>query len=170
MKKLIFLKGLLFVFTILVIPTIDANAAEDLLKVDKTLIIQIVIFIAAIFILNSLLFKPLIQLVERREQLTTGRIKEAKELERKVEQIIKEYKEKLDEVRAKAMEERNEIRRQAQAAAEEMIAKAHSEAQTLLEEAIAELGLEAREIRAKIKPEIEILARNMASQVLGREL
>jgi hypothetical protein len=30
--------------------------------------------------------------------------------------------------------------------------------------------LEAREIRAKIKPEIEILARNMASQVLGREL
>lgn len=170
MKKLILQKGLLFVFTILVISTIDANAAEELLKVDKTLIIQIVIFIAAIFILNSLLFKPLLQLVERREQLTTGRIKEAKELERKVEQIIKEYKEKLDEVRAKAMEERNEIRRQAQAAAEEMIAKAHSEAQTLLEEAKAKLGLEARELRGKIKPEIEILARNMASQVLGREL
>ena len=170
MKKLIFLKGLLFVFTILVIPAIDANAAEELLKVDKTLIIQIVIFIAAIFILNSLLFKPLLQLVERREQLTTGRIKEAKELERKVEQIIKEYKEKLDEVRAKAMEERNEIRRQAQAAAEEMIAKAHNEVQALLEDARAKLELEAREIRAKIKPEIEMLARNMASQVLGREL
>src|SRR3990172_12395266 len=106
MKKLILLKDLLFVFTILVISTIDANAAEDLLKVDKTLIIQIVIFLAAIFILNPLLFKPLLQLVERREQLTTGRIKEAKELERKVEQIIKEYKEKLDEVRAKAKEKR----------------------------------------------------------------
>src|SRR3972149_2277338 len=148
MKKLILQKGLLFVFTILVISTINANAAEELLKVDKTLIIQIVIFIAAIFILNSLLFKPLLQLVERREQLTTGRIKEAKELERKVEQIIKEYKEKLDEVSAKA----------------------HSETQALLEEAKAKLELEAREIRAKIKPEIEILARNMASQVLGREL
>ena len=163
-------KVLAFVLIVLFATTINSNAAEELLKVDETLIIQIVIFIATIFILNSLLFKPLLQLVERREELTTGRIKEAKELERKVEQIIKEYKEKLDEVRAKAMEERNEIRRQAQAAAEEMIAKAHSETQALLEEAKAKLELEAREIRAKIKPEIEILARNMASQVLGREL
>lgn len=163
-------KVLAFVLTVLFATTINSNAAEELLKVDETLIIQIVIFIATIFILNSLLFKPLLQLVERREELTTGRIKEAKEFERKVEQITKEYKEKLDKVRAKAMEERNEIRRQAQAAAEEMIAKAHSEAQALLEEAKAKLELEAREIRAKIKPEIEILARNMASQVLGREL
>jgi F-type H+-transporting ATPase subunit b len=161
---------LLFIFTFLVISTTNAKAAEELLRIDKTLIIQMVIFISAIFILNSLLFKPLLQLVERREQLTTGRIKEAKELEKKVEQIIKEYKEKLDEVRAKAMEERNEIRRVAQTAGEKLIAKAHDEAQALIQEAKAKLWLEASEIREKIKPEIEILARDMASQILGREL
>jgi F-type H+-transporting ATPase subunit b len=161
---------LLFIFTFLVISTTNAKAAEELLRIDKTLIIQMVIFISAIFILNSLLFKPLLQLVERREQLTTGRIKEAKELEKKVEQIIKEYKEKLDEVRAKAMEERNEIRRVAQTAGEKLIAKAHDEAQALIQEAKAKLWLEASEIREKIKPEIETLARDMASQILGREL
>ncbi len=162
-------KILLFVLTILVISTANAKAAEELLKIDKTLIIQIVIFVATIFILNSLLFKPLLQLVERREKLTTGRIKEAKELEGKVKQIMKEYKTKLDEVRARALEERNEIRRGAQAAAQEMIGKAREEAQALLEEAKARLELEAKEIRAKIKPDIEVLAREVASQILGRE-
>ncbi len=162
--------GLLLAFTILVVFTTDAKAAEGLLSVDKTIIIQIVIFIAAIFILNSLLFKPLLQLIERREELTTGRLKEAKELEARVEEIMKEYKEKLDEVRARAMEERNEIRREAETAGEKIVARAHDEAQALLHEAKAKLESQARDIREKIKLEIEILARDMASQILGREL
>jgi F-type H+-transporting ATPase subunit b len=163
-------KGLSLVFIILTISTTNALASEELLKIDKTLIIQVVIFIATIFILNSVLFKPLLQLVERREALTTGRLKEAKELEARVTQIMKEYKEKLDEVRAKAMQERNEIRREALTAGEKIIAKAHNEAQALLQEAKAKLESEAREIREKIKPEIEILARETASQILGRDL
>ena len=52
----------------------QANAAEDILSVDKTVVIQMVIFLASIFILNSLLFKPLLALVDKREQLTTGTI------------------------------------------------------------------------------------------------
>lgn len=161
---------LVLVLTILFVSVSDASAAEELLKIDKTLIVQLIIFIATIFILNSLLFKPFIEVVEKREKLTTGRIKEAKELEVKVEQITREYRAKLDEIRAKAMEERNEIRREAQAAAEDLIGKAHKEAQALLEEARSKLRLEAKEIRERIKPEIEVLAREMALQILGRKV
>ncbi len=161
---------LVLVLTILFISVSDAGAAEELLKIDKTLIVQLIIFIATIFILNSLLFKPLIGVVEKREKLTTGRIKEAKELEEKVDHITREYRAKLDEIRAKAMEERNEIRREAQAAAEDLIGKAHKEAQALLEEARSKLKLEAKEIRERIKPEIEVLAREMALQILGRKV
>jgi F-type H+-transporting ATPase subunit b len=161
---------LVLVVAILFISVSDAGAAEELLKIDKTLIVQLIIFIATIFILNSLLFKPLIGVVEKREKLTTGRIKEAKELEEKVEQIMKEYRAKLDEIRAKAMEERNEIRREAQAAAEDLIGRTHKEAQALLEEARSRLNLETRDIRERIKPEIEVLAREIVLQVLGRKV
>jgi F-type H+-transporting ATPase subunit b len=164
------IEALLFVLIIFFISASNAGAAEELLKLDKTLIIQLIIFIATIFILNSLLFKPLLGLVEKREKLTTGRIKEAKDFNEKVEQIVREYRIKLDEIRAKAMEERNEIRRQAQSAAEDLIGKAHKEAQALLEEAREKLELEAKEIRERIKPEIEILAREMALQILGRKV
>jgi len=161
---------LVLVVAILFISVSDAGAAEELLKIDKTLIVQLIIFIATIFILNSLLFKPLIGVVEKREKLTTGRIKEAKELEEKVEQIMKEYRAKLDEIRAKAMEERNEIRREAQAAAEDLIGRTHKEAQALLEEARSRLNLETRDIRERIKPDIEVLAREIVLQVLGRKV
>ncbi len=161
---------LVLVVAILFISVSDAGAAEELLKIDKTLIVQLIIFIATIFILNSLLFKPLIGVVEKREKLTTGRIKEAKELEEKVEQIMKEYRAKLDEIRAKAMEERNEIRREAQAAAEDLIGRTHKEAQALLEEARSRLNLETQDIRERIKPEIEVLAREIVLQVLGRKV
>jgi len=167
MKKITWV--LLFVLTILFVSVSEAGAAEDLLKIDKTLIIQLIIFIATIFILNSLLFKPLLGLVEKREKLTTGRIKEAKELGEKVELITREYRAKLDEIRAKAMEERNEIRREAHAAAEDLIGNVHKETQALLEEARSKLELEVKEIREKIKPEIEVLAREMALLILGRE-
>jgi F-type H+-transporting ATPase subunit b len=148
----------------------QANAAEDILSVDKTVVIQMVIFLASIFILNSLLFKPLLGLVDKREQLTIGTIEEAKKLEEKVGQIIEEYNSKLNEARARALEERNETRRQAQVLHEEMIKKAREEAQALLEEAKHKLELETSEIKGKIRSDVETIARDMASRILGKEV
>lgn len=161
---------LFFTLIALIISTFDAMAAEDILSVDKTLIIQIIIFIAAIFILNSLLFKPLLELVGRREKLTTGTIEEANQLGEKVNQIINEYNLKLNEARAQAIEERNEIRRQAQSAYDDIVKKAREEAQALLEEAKAKLQSETKEIKEKVRSDIEVLAREIASRVLGKEV
>jgi F-type H+-transporting ATPase subunit b len=161
---------LFFILTFLLISTYRATAAEDILSVDKTLIIQIIIFIASIFILNAFLFKPILELLEKREKLTTGTIKEAKKLEEEVEHIIKDYEAKLNEARSQAIEERGEIRRRAQAAAEDLIGKARKEAQILLEEAKIKLELEAKEIKEKIRPDIEVLARELASQILRKEV
>jgi F-type H+-transporting ATPase subunit b len=148
----------------------DAIAAEDILKIDKIVIFQIVIFVAAIFILNSLLFKPLFQLVDKREQLTTGAIKEANELRQRIDQIIVEYNAKLDEARSQASEERNKIRNDANKAADEIIKKARDQAQTLLNQAKDKLESEKVEKERSIQPEIKSLARNVASRILEKEL
>jgi F-type H+-transporting ATPase subunit b len=146
-----------------------ASAAESVLSVDKSLIIQIVIFVASIFILNNLLFRPLLNIVEKRERLTVGAIEEAKRLEAEVERIIGEYNRRLNEARAQAMEERNEMRRQAQRAAEELVERAKREAQILIEEAKSKLEGEMGVIKERIKPEIEVLAKELALQILGKK-
>ncbi|MFQ5787835.1 MAG: hypothetical protein ACE5H1_07615, partial [Thermodesulfobacteriota bacterium] len=73
-------KSSLIISLLLIVTSSNAFAAEDILKIDKILIFQIIIFIAAIFIINSLLFKPLLELVDKREKLTTGTIEKANEL------------------------------------------------------------------------------------------
>lgn len=148
----------------------NALAAEDLLSVNKTVIIQIIIFIAAIFILNALVFKPFLSLIDRRHKLTRGAIEEAEELERKVKGIIEEYDQKLAEARAQAQEERSKIVQEAESASSAMISKAREEAEGILEEAKGKLETEASVMKEKLKGEVQLLAKDIASKVLGKEV
>ena len=154
---------------LLLISASQAFAAEDLLSVNKTVIIQIVIFIAAIFILNTLVFKPFMKLIDRREKLTKGAIGEAKELKEKVKEIILEYEAKLNDARAQAQEERNKIVREAEAAASEIISKTREETAGLLDEAKKKLESESEVIKEKLKGDVQLLSNEIASRILGRE-
>ena len=154
---------------LLLISASQAFAAEDLLSVNKTVIIQIVIFIAAIFILNTLVFKPFMKLIDRREKLTKGAIREARELEEKVKEIILEYEAKLNDARAQAQEERNKIVREAEAAASLIISKTREETAGLLDEAKKKLESESEVIKEKLKGDVQLLSKEIASRILGRE-
>jgi F-type H+-transporting ATPase subunit b len=146
-----------------------AFASEDLLSVNKTVIIQIVIFIAAIYILNTLVFKPFIELIDRRDKLTKGAIKEAKELEEKVKEIILEYEAKLNEARAQAQEERHKIVREGESAAAAIISKTREETAGLLDDAKKKLEAETEVIKDKLKGDVQLLSKEIATKVLGRE-
>ncbi len=162
----------LFVFSCLVVVlTHNAYAADDLLSVNlQGLLIQMVIFIIAIFVLNKLVFQPFIQLIDRRDKLTKGTIKEAEELEEKVKQIIEEYDVKLTEARAEAQEERNLIMREAQVAADSIVGKAREESASLLHDAKIKLEADTQEIKSKIQGDIDVLAKDIAARILGREV
>ncbi len=145
-------------------------ASGDLLSVNYTVFIQIVIFLIAIYILNKLIFKPFIGLVDRRDKLTRGAIDEAHELEEKVKEIIEEYDAKLSEARALAIEERNKLVQEGQGVAQEIIGAARSETSELLHEAKNKLESDTKEIKEKIKGDIDGLASDIASKVLGKEV
>lgn len=147
----------------------QAFASEDLLSVNKTVLIQIVIFIAAIYILNSLVFKPFMELIDRRDKLTKGAIKEAKELEEKVKEIILEYEARLNEARAQAIDERNKIVREGESAAAAVVSKVREETSGLLDDAKKKLEAETVVIKEKLKGDVELLSKEIAARVLGRE-
>lgn len=165
------LKQFIFFSFALVILSSNAYAASgDLLSVNYTVFIQIIIFLAAIFILNKLVFKPFLNLVDRRDKLTRGAIEEAHELEEKVKSIIEEYDVKLHEARELAIEERNKLILEGQAVAGEILSKAREETGGLLEEAKAKLAADTKEIKDNIKGDIDKLADDIASKVLGKEV
>ncbi len=153
-------------FALTAVPS--ASAAEDLLSVDRTLAIQLVIFLVALFLLNRLVFRPLLGVWDRREELTAGTLREAEEMIRKAESSISEYNEKLAEARAQATETRNELRQQGQNESSKMLMAAREAAQAELEGARGTLESEVVKIRADLQGEIESLAAEIRDRVLRK--
>lgn len=148
----------------------DANAvADDLLTVDWTVGVQLVTFIVALWLLNKLVFRPLLRVRDRREELTAGTLKEAEETAQKAEETIAEYERRIAEARAAATETRNELRQRGQAEAAGILASAREEAQAELERKRAVLEGELSGIRAGLRSEAESLAASIAERVLGGE-
>lgn len=160
-----FLYAAIFVLT--TVP--PASAAENLLSVDQTLVIQLVIFLAALFLLNRLVFRPLLGVWDRREELTAGTLREAEEMTRKAESAISEYNEKLTEARAQATETRNELRQQGQNESSKMLISARDAAQAELEGARGTLESGVAKIRVDLQGEIESLAAEISDRVLRKE-
>jgi len=119
--------------------------------------------------LNSLIFKPLLGLLDRLEQLTKGTVVEARELTEKAENLINDYKQKINDARAEATEKRAEIRKEAQLISEKMISEARDESHSTLESYKRDLDVQVTDIKAKIKPEIENLAKEISDKVLSME-
>ena len=154
------------IFTLAVVS--PASAAEDMLSVDKTLGIQLVIFLVGLFLLNRLIFRPLLGVWDRREELTAGTLREAEEMTRKAEGAIAEYNEKLAEARAQATETRNELRQQGQNESSKMLLSAREAAQAELEGARGTLESEVAKIRTDLRDEIESLAAEISNRVLRK--
>lgn len=151
--------------------TNDAFAAGDeLLSFDSTVVIEFFIFVVAIYVLNKLLFQPLVNIRYRREDLTVVKMEEARKLNEDLEKRVNEYKNKIDSAREEAYEQRGEIRKQAQEQAEEIVAEARKEAEQQVEKYKQELASEVKDIKQSMKPQIESLAKNIASRVLAKEV
>lgn len=155
---------------LLLLSAANASAAsEDLLSVNYTVFIQVIIFIAAIFILNTLVFQPFLKLMDRRDRLTKGTMEEARELEARVKAIIEEYEARLADARTHAQEERSRIVKEAQDAATGIVSKAREETSSLIDEAKKKLEAEAESIKQKLGGDVETLAKEISSKILGRE-
>lgn len=159
-----------FIFVILSSSSCSFKIGEGLISFDQTIFLQFAIILASLYLLNKLIFKPLLGLLDRREELTKGTVQEARELTDQADKLIEDYNNKINEARAEAAEKRAEIRREAQTIAEKMISEARQESQTVLENYKKDLDIQVTDIKEKIKPEIEELAGNIASKVLGTEV
>ncbi|QMU55861.1 MAG: hypothetical protein GKS04_01480 [Candidatus Mycalebacterium zealandia] len=161
--KILFLGAFFAVFT----RAQGAVAADDLITADKTLFVQFVIFLVALYLLNILFFKPLMGLADRREKATSGSGKEAEDLSERAREMTEQYDSALKEAREIALAERAVITKEATTEAEKIVFSAREEARLILEKRVAELMAEAEKAKAEMKSEIEDMAAMVVRAVRG---
>ncbi len=135
---------------------------------NATLLIQLVVFLTLFFALNTLFWKPFLNLLDRRRALTTGSQEKAAGEEAELLRLEAEYQERVREARAAATEERQKQRAAADAAAKSTLDASRTEAARITDGIRADIEKATAEARSGLKAEADGIAKLMTNKVLGR--
>ena len=141
-----------------------------MVSLDYSLGIQIVNFLLLIFILNVLLYKPILGMIDRRKKQLEESESEIKRLQESVEQKMAAYEEKLRQAKAAAVEQKNEIIGQGAEEAKTVIAVVRAELPVIMEHFHVQMAGEIAAARGILTDRSQKLSIEIAEKVLGRSL
>jgi F-type H+-transporting ATPase subunit b len=156
----------------LLLAAAPAHAAEGLELVPRPqrLLALLVLFVLLVPLLDALLFRPLLAVLDERGSRIEGARARAAELARRAAELASQHDAAVRQVREAAQRERagavDEARRAHQAA----IAEARAEAERRIAATRAEVGAALAAARAQLRGEAAPLAREVAARLLGRSL
>ena len=142
----------------------------SIIDLDGTMFVQLAMFFVAFGLLYVLVFKPMVAVLEAREQAIDGAKEEAKQLEQDVKAKQASFDAELRKVRGSAGDERERLRAEALELERKLLDTVRKETTDLVEEARQRLDVEARAARGELAASRADLAREIASKVIGREV
>ncbi|MDX9762178.1 MAG: F0F1 ATP synthase subunit B [Desulfomonilia bacterium] len=141
-----------------------------MIELNWTFFVQIFNFLLLMFILNKILYKPILKVLDEREARIAGGQEKAKELLDESQSILKSYNEKLYGAKIDAMTVKNSSRKQAVDEANEIIENARRNAETIVLDVQKEMTEEIARVKSELEPEIGVMAGTIAQQILGRKV
>jgi F-type H+-transporting ATPase subunit b len=142
----------------------------SIIDIDGTAFVQLALFFIAFFALKALVFKPMLAVLDARDEAIDGAKELAKRLDVEVKEKQASFEAELRKVRGASGEERDRLRAEGLELERKLLEKVRVETQKLAADAKAKLDEEAALARQKLAAQRPELAREIASKVLGREV
>jgi F-type H+-transporting ATPase subunit b len=141
-----------------------------MISLDYSVILQILFFLLFWFLMDRIIFKPFLGLLDERERRTEGAKAETAALIEDAERLRGEY----ESGTAKAQEEAEAVKEailvDARRSREQLLAQAREEAGKMMERSRGEIRIELQKARELVLREAEAIARQMTEKILGRRL
>jgi F-type H+-transporting ATPase subunit b len=148
-----------------------AAAAEDGLQIIPdlgTVLLLLVLFVVLVPLLNNLLFKPLLGVLDERAARIEGARVRAAELAQQSAALLARHDEAVRQAREIAHAEQVRLVEEARRAHQATVGEARSAAERELHGAREELSRSAESARGTLGSEAEPLAREITARLLGR--
>ncbi|MBI5075978.1 MAG: ATP synthase F0 subunit B [Nitrospirae bacterium] len=121
----------------------------------KWLIVLLINFLVLVYILNILLFRPLLALFKERESSVKGSLDAAKEMDRKKEEGLEKMSKELSEARHKAKDAFEKLREEGLNSQKMSMAEAEAQAAAMLQKAREELKAETEKAKNTLRADAE---------------
>jgi F-type H+-transporting ATPase subunit b len=140
------------------------------LDFDKTVIYQMILFLGLMLILKPLVFDPVLKIFAIREERTEGARAEARRLQEKAGELLREYESELARVHQVAAEERQKLRNETAKLEAQILEEARQATSRIIDDGRRKIADEVNKIRFDLGRESERMSHQIAARVLGREL
>lgn len=118
-------------------------------------LVLLVNFLVLTYVLNILLFRPLLKIFKERDDLVSGSLDAAKEMNEKKDEAVVRMNRELADARSRAKEAFEQMRNEGLMKQKSDLSSAEAEASGLLQKARQELKAEAEKARQTLKADVE---------------
>lgn len=140
------------------------------LDFDLSFLLQMVVFASLAVLLKGLLYDRVLKVFEERERRTDGAKAEARAMQERAGELLKRYEAELDRVNQVAAEERDRMRAETAKLEAQIMNEAREQVAKIVEQGRGRLNAEVQQIEAQLGQQSAVLANQIASKILGREL
>jgi F-type H+-transporting ATPase subunit b len=126
-----------------------------MLEFNNWFFVLLVNFIILLFILNAILFKPLLQIFKEREDSVKGDLDAAKDMQEKSEEGIARLNRELAESRSKAKETFELLKAEGVTKQREVLSATEAEAVAMIEKARTEIKSDADKARQSLRADVD---------------
>lgn len=141
-----------------------------MIELNWTFFVQVLNFLVLIFILNKILYKPILRILDERDERVAGGQEKAKKLVEEGQSIFGAYNQKLYNAKIEAMTIKNATRKEAVDQANKIIDEARKNAEEIVLDVQKEMAEEIARVRKELEPELGVMASTIAQQILGRKV
>jgi F-type H+-transporting ATPase subunit b len=141
-----------------------------MITVDITLVIHIINMIVLMFVLNAILYKPVLGILEKRQEKLDALSDDVEQFEQNARHRQAEVDKKMRQASAKAKKALDGARSEAQAVGAEKVAAIRQEADGEKEKQLSEVRSQVDAARKELLDNVTGFAQEMAGKILGRSL
>ena len=153
------------------LPLLASSSASAVnVDFDALFVLQMLLFIALVVALKPLLFEPVLKVFEEREKRTDGAREQARQMQRRAGELLVKYESELRRIGEVAAQERDKIRAETGKLEAEILSEAREATTRIIDHGRQQIAEQVEQIRFDLGKRSEQLARDIASQALGRSL
>jgi len=141
-----------------------------MIKVDWSVLMQIINFVFLVFALNIVLYKPIRNILKQRKEKIADLEDGIEKFDQDVIEKDNAFKAGIREARAEGLKKKDVMLAEIAAEEKEMIAKINEKAQADLTKAKEQISSDVEKVHEALKGEVDAFADAIGQKILGRAL
>jgi F-type H+-transporting ATPase subunit b len=137
---------------------------------DKSVFLMMALFALLIVVLKPLLLDPMLRVFALREERIDGARAEARGMQERAAEILRNYEAQVAKVRAEAVAERDAQRRDTARLEAEILAEGREAVEAITREGRLHIEADVAKLERELSQSAGSLAKEIGSRVLGREV